>query len=125
MEKKKIIARKIASADEQENALQALLSVDQPKSEVVASAKKASTPKTSDKVVKEEKPRLLPPAPVRQPRTVRRKVQDMMKPPVEVQRVTIDLPADLYDLLKKEMEEKGTTLRWQIISLVREHFRKA
>lgn len=125
MEKKKIIARKIASADEQENALQALLNVDQPKYQVVASEKKVSEPKTSAKVVKESTPKSPPLAPVRQPRTVRRKVQDMMKPPVEVQRVTIDLPADLYDLLKKEMEEKGTTLRWQIISMVREHFRKA
>ena len=125
MEKKKIIARKIASADEQENALQALLNVDKPKPEVVASDKKTSTPKVSDKVAKEVKPKSPPPAPVRQPRTVRRKVQDIMKPPVEVQRVTIDLPADLYDLLRKEMEEKGTTLRWQIISMVREHFRKA
>lgn len=125
MEKKKIIARKIASADEQENALQALLNVDQPKSQGVVSEKKTPEPKTTAKVVKESKPTSPPPAPVRQPRTVRRKVQDMMKPPVEVQRVTIDLPADLYDLLKKEMEEKGTTLRWQIISMVREHFRKA
>ena len=125
MEKKKIIARKIASADEQENALQALLNVDKPKPEFVASDKKTSTPKVSDKVAKEVKPKSPPPAPVRQPRTVRRKVQDIMKPPVEVQRVTIDLPADLYDLLRKEMEEKGTTLRWQIISMVREHFRKA
>ena len=125
MEKKKIIARKIASADEQENALQALLNVDKLKPEVVISDKKISTPKMSDKVIKENKPKIPPPAPVRQPKTVRRKVQDMMKPPVEVQRVTIDLPADLYDLLKKEMEEKGTTLRWQIISMVREHFKKA
>ena len=39
MEKKKIIARKIASADEQENALQALLNVDQSKSQVVVSEK--------------------------------------------------------------------------------------
>ena len=125
MEKKKIIARKIASADEQENALQALLNVGQPKSQVVISEEKTSEPKTSAKIVKDAKPKSPPPAPVRQPRTVRRKVQDIMKPPVEVQRVTIDLPADLYDLLKKEMEEKGTTLRWQIISMVREHFRKA
>ena len=125
MEKKKIIARKIASADEQENALQALLNVEQPKSQGVVSEKKTPEPKTTAKVVKESKPKSPPSAPVRQPRTVRRKVQDMMKPPVEVQRVTIDLPADLYDLLKKEMEEKGTTLRWQIISMVREHFRKA
>jgi hypothetical protein len=125
MEKKKIIARKIASADEQENALQTLLNLDKPKSQIVASEKKTSEPQSTDKVVKETKPKPPPPVAVRQPRTVRRKVQDMMKPPVEVQRVTIDLPADLYDLLKKEMEEKGTTLRWQIISLVRDHFKKA
>jgi hypothetical protein len=116
MEKKKIIARKVATAEEQEKALQALLNVEK------------QTPRDSEeqevrtKVVKQAKPKPEP-KPTRQPQTVRRKVREILKPPVEVQRITIDLPADLYDLLKKETEEKGTTLRWQIVHLLKNHFK--
>lgn len=124
MEKKKITARKISSADEQENALKALLGGNKMQSLSNATEKKSTEKKSAEKNVDNSKTKSVIPTPVRQPRTVRRKSQDLLKPPVEVQRVTIDLPADLYDLLKKEMEEKGTTLRWQIISMVKEHFKK-
>ena len=116
MEKKKIIARKVATAEEQEKALEALLNVDKQTS-VDSEEKEVRT-----KVAKQSKPKPEP-KPARQPQTVRRKVREILKPPVEVQRITIDLPADLYDLLKKETEEKGTTLRWQIVHLLKNHFK--
>lgn len=116
MEKKKIIARKVATAEEQEKALQALLNVEKQTSN--DSDEKEVRPK----VVKQAKPKSELKS-ARQPQTVRRKVREVLKPPVEVQRITIDLPADLYDLLKKETEEKGTTLRWQIVHLLKNHFK--
>ncbi len=116
MEKKKIIARKVATAEEQEKALQALINGEQK------SAKPDEENKVRIKVAKSTIPKPEP-KPARQPQTVRRKVREILKPPVEVQRITIDLPADLYDLLKKETEEKGTTLRWQIVHLLKNHFK--
>lgn len=116
MEKKKIIARKVASAEEQEKALQALLNIEK----LPSNDSEESEVRT--KMVKQAKPKPEP-KPSRQPQTVRRKIREMVKPPVEVQRITIDLPADLYDMLKKETEGKGTTLRWQIVHLLKNHFK--
>lgn len=124
MEKKKIIARKIATADEQEKALQALLRgeqdislpaslLDNQDAQEALSSKKTKTTKPKAEVTKLAK----------QPHIVRRKIRDIQKPQVELQRITIDLPADLYDLLKRETDETGTTFRWQIINLLRNHFK--
>ncbi len=120
MEKKKIIARKVATAEEQEKALQALLNVEKQTSSDVPEKELKSA--SVAKVMKQAKPKPEPKS-IRQPQTVRRKISEIQKPPVEVQRITIDLPADLYDMLKKETEEKGTTLRWQIVHLLKNHFK--
>jgi hypothetical protein len=124
MEKKKIMARKAASAEEQEIALGILLGKTAATSfieEEVSSIKEVAVkPKTTKVIPKKGVEKAKRPA-----TTVRRKAQDIMKPLVEVQRITIDLPADLYDLLKQETEIKGTTLKWQIVSLLKEHFKKA
>ncbi|NJN35164.1 MAG: hypothetical protein HC817_13845 [Saprospiraceae bacterium] len=45
-----------------------------------------------------------------------------MRPTVEVQRITIDLPIALYDKLRIETEKSGVTFRFQIISLLKRHF---
>jgi hypothetical protein len=124
MEKKKIMARKAASAEEQEIALSILLGKTAATSfieeEVSLIKEVAVKSKTTKATPKKEVEKVKRPA-----TTVRRKAQDIMKPLVEVQRITIDLPADLYDLLKQETEIKGTTLKWQIVSLLKEHFKKA
>jgi hypothetical protein len=123
MEKKKIAPRKISSAEEQEKALKILLNGgDTPSvSEPVEQEKKIKKVKTETKKVETKSP----PKAKRQPTVVRRKAQDIMKPLVEVQRVTIDLPVEIYDLLKEETEKKGSTLKWQIVNLLREHFKKS
>ncbi len=124
MEKKKIIARKIATADEQEKALQALLRGEQTISsptplQEAEDAQEASVPKKT----KGAKPKAEVTKPAKQSHIVRRKIRDIQKPQVELQRITIDLPADLYDMLKRETDETGTTFRWQIINLLRNHFK--
>lgn len=124
MEKKKIMARKAATAEEQEKALNILLgktsNITAAEEDVPAIKEVNTKPKTAKAPPKKEVEKAKRPA-----TTVRRKAQDIVKPLVEVQRITIDLPADLYDLLKQETEIKGTTLKWQIVSLLREHFKKA
>lgn len=124
MEKKKIMARKAATAEEQEKALNILLgktsNITAAEEDVPAVKEVNTKPKTAKAAPKKEVEKAKRPA-----TTVRRKAQDIVKPLVEVQRITIDLPADLYDLLKQETEIKGTTLKWQIVSLLREHFKKA
>lgn len=124
MEKKKIMARKAATAEEQEKALNILLgktsNTTSSEEDVPAVKEVNAKPKTAKAAPKKEVEKAKRPA-----TTVRRKAQDIVKPLVEVQRITIDLPADLYDLLKQETEIKGTTLKWQIVSLLREHFKKA
>ncbi len=124
MEKKKIMARKAATAEEQEKALNILLgktaNITAAEEDVPAIKEVNTKPKTAKAAPKKEVEKAKRPA-----TTVRRKAQDIVKPLVEVQRITIDLPADLYDLLKQETEIKGTTLKWQIVSLLREHFKKA
>jgi hypothetical protein len=124
MEKKKIMARKAATAEEQEKALNILLgktsNITAIEEDVPAIKEVNTKPKTAKAAPKKEVEKAKRPA-----TTVRRKAQDIVKPLVEVQRITIDLPADLYDLLKQETEIKGTTLKWQIVSLLREHFKKA
>lgn len=127
MEKKKIMARKIASAEEQEKALNLLLGktvtpsvLPADEQEVEEKKPVSAAPKQSKTAVKKEAPK-----PKRLPTIVRRKANEIAKPLMEVQRITIDLPADLYDLLKQETEMKGTTLKWQIVNLLKEHFKKA
>jgi hypothetical protein len=124
MEKKKIMARKAATAEEQEKALNILLgktsNITAIEEDVPAVKEVNTKPETAKSAPKKEVEKAKRPA-----TTVRRKAQDIVKPLVEVQRITIDLPADLYDLLKQETEIKGTTLKWQIVSLLREHFKKA
>jgi hypothetical protein len=117
MEKKKITARKPASAEEQEKALNVLLGKTP---DVLANEDYNEKPKTQKTATKKVVEKAKRPATI-----VRRKVQDIARPLMEVQRITIDLPAGLYDLLKQETEEKGTTLKWQIVSLLKEHFKKA
>ena len=42
--------------------------------------------------------------------------------PTEVQRITVDLPINVYDALKREVDSHGTTIKWQIVKLLRENF---
>jgi hypothetical protein len=118
MEKKKIAARKLPTAEEQEKALSLLL-----QSEKTPSVSKPIENEISKPEKKETKKKEIP-KPKRQATIVRRKAQDVLKPLVEVQRVTIDLPVDLYDKLKEETDIKGTTIKWQIVSLLRSHFNR-
>jgi len=39
----------------------------------------------------------------------------------KVQRVTIDFPLEIYEQMKVETEEKGHTLKWFIVNLVKKH----
>ena len=41
--------------------------------------------------------------------------------PSEVQRISVDLPIDVYDSLKKEVDSHGTTIKWQIVKLLRDN----
>lgn len=41
----------------------------------------------------------------------------------EVQRITVDLPLDLYEALKREVDSNGTTIKWQIVKLLRENLK--
>lgn len=105
MEKKKITARKISSAEEQEQALKLLMqsppSVSEP--EIVP-------PK--EKIVRKKKSRSL---------SNSRASLMKAETPSEVQRITVDLPIDVYDALKKEVDSHGTTIKWQIVKLLRDN----
>ena len=128
MEKKKITPRKIASADDQEKALKLLLQNNEQIKESTPSVLDTSGKEKSVKKEKSvpKKQAIVKPVKAKRPATiVRRKAQDIIKPVVEVQRITIDLPVDLYDQLRDETERKGATLKWQIVNLLREHFKKA
>ena len=41
--------------------------------------------------------------------------------PTDVQRITVDLPIDVYEALKREVDSHGTTIKWQIVKLLREN----
>ena len=105
MEKKKITARKISSAEEQEQALKLLMqstpSVSEP--EIVPA---------KEKTVRKKKSRSLSNS-----RTSLMKTETA----TEVQRITVDLPIYVYEALKKEVDSHGTTLKWQIVKLLREN----
>ena len=112
MEKKKITARKISSAEEQEQALKLLMpsppSVSAPESEtetVVSPKEKKVRPKKS--------------------RNLSASRTSLMKAETssEVQRITVDLPLDLYEALKREVDSNGTTIKWQIVKLLRENLK--
>ena len=120
MEKKKIAARKTPTADEQERALQALLqaespsgypSVSKPNSNQSAILEAVEKPQTVEKTRRPRKPK---------PKRAARVAVET----ADIQRITVDLPADLYELLKKEVETSGTTIKWQIVQLLRGHFLK-
>ena len=108
MEKKKITARKISSAEEQEQALKLLMQSPSSVSDIISvpvSEQKAKTEKKNAKTQKKKAATL------------------MVESAQEVQRITIDLPLDLYELLKREVENSGTTMKWQIMKLLRDNLK--
>lgn len=105
MEKKKITARKISSAEEQEQALKLLM-----QSTPSVSEPELATPK--EKIVKKKKSRSL---------SISRTSLIKAETPTEVQRITVDLPLDVYNALKREVDTHGTTIKWQIVKLLREN----
>jgi len=42
----------------------------------------------------------------------------------KVQRVTVDFPVDIYEQMKEETENKGHTLKWFIVNLVKKHLKE-
>lgn len=125
MEKKKIAPRKIASADEQERALGLLLGKDDKVTTKKVVVDSDSDDEMLQKVVTKKDTstkKKQPVKPEKQPRTIRRTASEILRPTVEVQRVTIDLPIGLYDKLREETEKSGVTFRFQIISLLKKHF---
>lgn len=42
----------------------------------------------------------------------------------KVQRITVDMPIDLYEKMKTEVEDNGQTIKGFIVNLVRSHFKK-
>ncbi len=109
MEKKKITARKISSAEEQEQALKLLM--PSPPSSGIESETESSEPK-----VKKVRPKKL--------RNLSASRASLMKVETsEVQRITVDLPLDLYEALKQEVDSNGTTIKWQIVKLLRENLK--
>lgn len=111
MEKKKITARKISSAEEQEQALKLLM--PSPPS-VSAIESETETAPIKAKKVRPKKTR-----------NVSASRAPLMKTdaPTEVQRITVDLPLDLYEALKQEVDSNGTTIKWQIVKLLRENLK--
>ena len=105
MEKKKITARKTSSAEEQEQALKLLMQ---------------STPSVSE-------PEIVPPKEKivikKKSRSLSSSRASLMKAETltEVQRITVDLPIDVYEALKREVDSHGTTIKWQIVKLLREN----
>ncbi len=113
MEKKKITARKISSAEEQEQALKLLMQSPPSREESFGFASEStevSIPK--EKKVRNKKSRHL---------STHRSSFLKSETPTEVQRITVDLPIDLYEALKREVDSHGTTIKWQIVKLLREN----
>lgn len=111
MEKKKITARKISSAEEQEQALK-LLMPSPPSVSVLISETEIVPPK--EKKVRPKKSRNL---------SASRASLMKAETSTEVQRITVDLPLDLYEALKREVDSNGTTIKWQIVKLLRENLK--
>ena len=111
MEKKKITARKISSAEEQEQALK-LLMPSPPSVSVLVTETEPALPK--EKKVRSKKSRNL---------SASRASLLKTETPTEVQRITVDLPLDLYEALKREVDSNGTTIKWQIVKLLRENLK--
>lgn len=42
----------------------------------------------------------------------------------KIQRITVDMPIDLYERMKGEVEDNGQTIKGFIVNLVRGHFKK-
>ncbi len=107
MEKKKITARKTSSAEEQEQALKLLMpsppSVSAP--EIEQPKEKKGIPKKS-RNLSSRRPSLM-----------------KTETATEIQRITVDLPLDLYEALKREVDSNGTTIKWQIVKLLRENLK--
>jgi hypothetical protein len=43
----------------------------------------------------------------------------------KIQRITVDMPIDLYERMKGEVEDNGQTIKGFIVNLVRAHFKKS
>jgi tRNA uridine 5-carbamoylmethylation protein Kti12 len=43
----------------------------------------------------------------------------------KIQRITVDMPIDLYERMKGEVENNGQTIKGFIVNLVRAHFKKS
>jgi hypothetical protein len=43
---------------------------------------------------------------------------------VKTQRITVDMPIDLYERMKDEVEDRGQTIKGFIVGLVKTHFAK-
>lgn len=42
----------------------------------------------------------------------------------KIQRITVDMPIDLYDKMKNEVDDNGQTIKGFVVNLVRAHFKK-
>jgi uncharacterized protein with NAD-binding domain and iron-sulfur cluster len=49
--------------------------------------------------------------------------QDTEKPS-KIQRITVDMPLDLYEQMKDEVDDNGQTIKGFVVNLVKAHFRK-
>jgi uncharacterized protein with NAD-binding domain and iron-sulfur cluster len=42
----------------------------------------------------------------------------------KIQRITVDMPLDLYEQMKDEVDDNGQTIKGFVVNLVKAHFRK-